>query len=418
MTSERFRPRLRLGAFALVVVVVSGLVAWAVFSGTLVQDRADLSGTSPPPREVPTSQVGLKPVAKVWVPLPAALAGLAATQQVGTQPANRRLASSSPVQAAEPEGEVCGLGNAAAGSAEATALSKLSAERDTAAAARLFALMAQSPDAAVRAAAQLGADQREALAMAAQQTRDPVIYAFARQACSRAGPQPAACAMLSPHRMAALDPQNVVPWLWVAEEATRVGNAQGVEEAVYRASLATESRLREYAFAVFALSSIPADWPTWDAVFASAQVLQIHAALSLPSYLPMVKVCSAERTRDANVRQTCDRLAQVLVEKGDTLVDHGIGRRLGERAGWPADKVELLNARRAAYTKASLDGDTLASGSGHGPCGQLVRNVQLALAHARDGERAYAQARLAESGTTDADMLLQYRKGRAASAPR
>jgi hypothetical protein len=38
--------------------------------------------------------------------------------------------------------------------------------------------------------------------------------------------------------------------------------------------------------------------------------------------------------------------------------------------------------RHAAYMKAALDGDSLASGSGHGSCGQLVRNVELALAHA------------------------------------
>jgi hypothetical protein len=388
------------------------------FSGVRhAPDRA-VRSELPASGKVVASPVASNPAVKDLAPLPPAMATLAAPHWAIADPRRPAPGGSTDGQRAEPEGEVCGLGNAPSGSAEAASLSKVAEVRDADAAARLFALMAQSPDVATRAAAQLGSDQRASLAMAAQQTRDPVVYAFAQQACSRPGTQPAACALLSPYRMASLDPLNVVPWLWVAEEASRVGNDQSVVEAVYRASLAKESRLREYAFTSLALSAIPANWPTWDAVFASAHVLQIHAALRLPSYLPMVKYCSAEHARDVNVRQTCDRLAQVLVERGDTLVDHGIGRRLGERAGWPTDKVELLDARHAAYKRLALDGDTLASGSGHGSCGQLVRNVQLALAHARDGELLYAKARLAESGTTDSETLLQYRKGQAASSPR
>jgi len=291
--------------------------------------------------------------------------------------------------------------------------------RSAEAAARLFGLMAGSPNPVVRAAALLGADQREALAIAARQTGDAAVYAFALQACSREGAQPAACAQLSPLRMAALDPLNVVPWLWVAEEAEASGNAQGVAEAVHRASLAVGSRLREYAFADLALSAIPVDWPTRDVALASAHVLRIHADLRLPSYLAVFNHCSLENARDFNVRQTCDRLARVLVERGDTIVDMGIGRRLGERAGWPTETLELLEARHTAYKRFALDFDTPAAGSSQGSCGQLLRNVQKVLGHAREGEMHYARGRRAELGITDDQALLEFRKLRqAASAPR
>lgn len=346
------------------------------------------------------------------------MADLGTRRKEGAAPGPSEPRGSTETAVAEPRGEVCGLGSAPPGSAEAASLARLATARDAEAAARLFALMARSQDPATRAAAQLGSDQRGELAMTAQHTQDPIVYALAQQACSRQGVRPEACGQLSPLRMAALDSLNVVPWLWVAEEANRVGNAQGVVEATYRASLAKESRLREYAFTQLALSSIPDDWPTWDAVFASAYVLQVHAELRLPSYLPMVAYCSAENARDVNVRQTCDRLARVLVESGDTLVDHGIGRRIGERAGWPAEQVELLEARHAAYRKLALDGDTLASESGHGSCRQLLLNVQVALAHARDGELPFARARLAESGVTDAEALQQFRMRPVASSPR
>jgi hypothetical protein len=100
----------------------------------------------------------------------------------------------------------------------------------------------------------------------------------------------------------------------------------------------------------------------------------------------------------------------VLTERGDTLVDFGIGRRLGERAGWPPERVELNEARFEAFKQTQTDGDLLASGlaSANG-CDGLRRSLQLAFAHARVGERAYAQAELARTGMTDAEMLRRYR---------
>lgn len=354
-------------------------------------------------------------------PLPPALASLANLSAPRTATAAAaRDTPGAPAEAAagDSRGEVCGLGTAAPGSPEAAALAAQAAQRDEAAAERLFASMARSPLAAVRAAALFGSDQRDALAREAQHTRDPVVYALAWQACSRTGQKPAGCGALSAHRMAELDPQNVVPWLWVAEEASRAGNGQGVAEAVYRASLATISRLREYDFTALALAALPADGPHWENVFASAQVLQRHAAISLPSYLPVMQHCSAEQTRDANVRETCGRLAQVLVESGDLLVDHAIGRRLGERAGWPAERLQLLEARQAAFRRLGLDGDTLAAGAGHGPCGQLARNIRSALTHSLQGERASMVAALAAAGITDETLLLQHRRRTEEARPR
>lgn len=412
-----FRLKKWLGIGSLLLVVVLGLVAVEFSAGPGAsqvpehqQRQSSDTGMARP--ALPGALVTALP------PPPAALASLATLQRAAQAPGHSTPGHGIDAQPAEAEGEVCGIGQAPPRSPEATTLAKEADARSGEAAARLFALMANSADPAVRAAGQLGTDQREALAMSARRSSNATVYAFAMQACSRMGVRPAACAQLSSHRMAELDPLNVVPWLWVAEEASTSGNEQGVVEAVYRASLATESRLREFAFADLALSAIPADWPTRDAVLASAKVLRIHADLLLPSYLAMVKQCSAENARDFNVRQTCDRLARVLVEHGDTIVDHGIGRRIGERAGWPAETVELLEARHAAYKRFALDGDALAAGSTHGACGRLLRSVQVALSHARHGEMLYARTRLAEMGVTDAEALLEFRKLRqAASSP-
>ena len=102
-----------------------------------------------------------------------------------------------------------------------------------------------------------------------------------------------------------MDPDNVIPWLHVAGEAVQRKDAGGAAEALYRASLANTSRVREFAFADLALSALPADWPALDAMRASAKVLEIHASLALPAYLR--RSSTARRTEWPT--RTCSRPA-------------------------------------------------------------------------------------------------------------
>ncbi len=308
--------------------------------------------------------------------------------------------------------DYCGLGVAAAGSPAAKTLAQQAAAQAQAAGERLFNGMRQSSDPRTRAAAQLALDEKDALADTARLTRDPTVYALAVQACSRgaADARTAACGALSAGQMAQLDPGNVVPWLHVATEALVRGDLGGVAEATHRASLARESRLREYAFADLALSAIPPEWPPRDAMLASARVLEIHASLALPSYLAVVKRCAKERMADSNLQQTCDRLARVLTTQGDSLVDYGIGRRLGEWAGWTADVVEAHNARFEAFKQTQTDGDALAASVPVATgCNALGRGVRLAYAHAHLGERAFAESELLRTAVDDAEILRRYR---------
>lgn len=126
-----------------------------------------------------------------------------------------------------------------------------------------------------------------------------------------------------------------------------------------------------------------------------------------------------------NLQQRCERLAHVLMDRGDTLIDYGIDRRLGERAGWPAELVELHNARFEAFKQTLSEGDTLAPKfASSSACHSPRRDVRLAFAHARHGECAYVQAEVARRGLSDASMVARYRidlqrnaPARAASAP-
>jgi hypothetical protein len=318
---------------------------------------------------------------------------------------------------------ICGIGAAPADSDAAKVLVQQFNDQTGRAAQRLFSLMRASPDPVVRAAGQLGLGDRLALADAARQTADPAVYAMALQACRRgdAATIPASCGMLGAGQMARLDPLNLVPWLEVANEAAARNDAGGVAEATYRASLAEVSRLRDFRFADLALSAIPDDWSPREVMLAQAKVFDIHISLTLPSYLAVVRYCGKEMMHDANRRETCQRVARVLTAHGETLVDYGIGRRIGEWAGWPAEVVEAHEARFEAYKASLVDGDTLASeNTTLSGCGALQRGVQTAFAHAHEGELSYLDGEVARLGWSDADILARHRAAKrapAASAP-
>jgi hypothetical protein len=405
-------------AGALVIVLMIAVVGWQASQPAMPTVTMT---SAPPDRSAPVVSVPSRGVAPeplppaataVSVPVPAAIDPTAAWATLRSPPAR--------------SGEVdfCGIGRALVDTPEAKAMAQQASDTAQNAAQRLFASMDRSVDPRTRAAARLARDERDALALTARQGSDPAVYAMAMQACLRGGPAPAspACAALSSEQMARLDPDNVVPWLHMAVQAAQRQDAQGVAEAVYRASLAHVSRQHEFAFADLALSALPPDWPARDAMLASAKVLEIHASLALPSYIPVVQYCAKERMHDANLQQTCDRLARVLMERGDTLIDFGIGRRLGERAGWPADVVELNNARMQAYVKTLSDGDTLASSAPTATgCDALRQGIRTAFEHARYGERASVQEKVRQAGLGDAAMLERLRQAQrpqSGSAPR
>jgi hypothetical protein len=407
-------------AGALVLVLVIALVGWQ--ASRPPTPALTIAAAAPVPPTLAASAPGRSvtpgalPPATTAAPSPAR----AAIDPTATWAALR----SPPLRAGEVE--FCGIGRALADTPEAKAMAQQATDAAQSAAQRLFALMDRSADPRTRAAARLARDERDALALTARQGSDPAVYAMAMQACLRGGPTPASppCAALSAEQMARLDPDNVVPWLHVAVQAAQRQDTQAVAEAVYRASLAHVSRQHEFAFADLALSALPPDWPAADAMLASAKVLEIHTSLTLPSYIPVVQYCARERMQDANLQQTCDRLARVLMERGDTLIDFGIGRRLGERAGWPVEVVELNNARMQAYVQTLSDGDTLAANAPSATgCDALRQGVRTAFEHARYGERASVQDKVRAAGLSDATVLERWRQAQrertpAASGPR
>lgn len=264
------------------------------------------------------------------------------------------------------------------------------------------------------------ADAREALqwlARLARESRDPVVYAMAVDSCRALTPdrgQGGECRAVSGWEWARLDPRNAVPWLGVARLAQTKDDRQSERVAMQRASGSGEVVWHVASVADRLLDAIPQD-----AAPATRAVLA-HEARSIGFHLGGVvspaRYCTAEAMRDRGTRQTCEKLAQLMIDRGTGLHDIATARQIGEAAGWPEARVDGL---RQEVEK--LDRVITAEQRGtYGAlsCGALQRQQDWArrvramgeVAAARDLVRSPAHAQLRE----DAGIR---RAGSAASSP-
>ena len=73
-----------------------------------------------------------------------------------------------------------------------------------------------------------------------------------------------------------------------------------------------------------------------------SQLLGIYAALPAPTYLAVGNACSPDNMADSTRRQLCVDLATMMTERSKSLNEHSLGTVIGERGGWPADRVQRL----------------------------------------------------------------------------
>jgi hypothetical protein len=192
------------------------------------------------------------------------------------------------------------------------------------------------------------------LVLLAIETDDPAIYALAIGQCRdwdsggyamAAGP----CEGLSWEHWANIDPDNAIPWLWIAAQAEYAGDQQGVEEALAKAS--TAAGIQEYGSALseLAMGALPHDVSPLDKAVAGAEVISI-----VPGGVPLaiVSLCSVTSIQQPLRKERCSTIATVLAKQGSTLIDLALASRLADWLGFPQDtrtalSTEWRNARAA-----------------------------------------------------------------------
>jgi tetratricopeptide (TPR) repeat protein len=238
---------------------------------------------------------------------------------------------------------------------------------------------------------------------------DPAVYGLAVSMCGRyIGTDAAgACQQISLQRWAQLDPDNAVPWLFLAA-AAQASHDTGAEADAF-SHAAKAHKVDSYGDSLFAFAEpeLPQDVTPLARSYFAIEVIGVEAALWAPQYGAVNQHCSREAMQDSNVRQQCDSLAQLLVRNGTTLLDLGLGRNIGARAGWSSERVNELaqqqDALRQAITQLSpSDDDKLWT------CDAVSRMNAYMSQRVRLGELGAAREVLERSGETDEAMHQKY----------
>lgn len=208
-------------------------------------------------------------------------------------------------------------------------------------------------DLAAAAAERGGSRWRDALAQVAVRTADPAVYGYAVQACrsSQGGMRGGPCQQVSLEHWARLDERNGVPWLFVADAARARNDAAGVADAIQRAAQADHLRFHGHSLVQALLASPPRELSPAQAALLTHDVVNMQLGWTPPSHQATLRHCS-DGAQNPGVRDTCRQLAELMVRRPATVLDLNTGIALGERAGWPADRVRSLRDGASALRTA------------------------------------------------------------------
>lgn len=187
------------------------------------------------------------------------------------------------------------------------------------------------------------------LVLLAAETGDPAIYSLAIGQCRDAGNDMAAgpCQGLSWEHWADIDPDNGMPWLWIAAKADRAGDQQGVEEALAKASAASRIEAYGSTLSALALGALPGDSAPLEKAVAGADVISIFP---VGTPFEIMSLCSATAIQQTLRKQECSAIATTLAKQGSTLIDLALVSSLADRLGFPPEtraalRAEMKNAR-------------------------------------------------------------------------
>ena len=253
------------------------------------------------------------------------------------------------------------------------------------------------------------------LARLALASQGPVAYALALVGC-QLNRDDGTCAQLSLARWSQLEPDNAVPWLHLIGETAARKDEVALSAALLQAARAKTSDA--HWSLVLTMAEHPAARKLAEAprlVYLS-QLLGVYAAFPTPPYAAVSEACATDRMADPARRQACLDLATTLTERSSSLLEFSLGTVIGERGGWPPERVRRLREEaEAIYFVGQLDwvADDVHS------CGFLERLEARTKELSTMGELPAARRKLAASDRPVAALAQDWRElqRRRSSAP-
>jgi hypothetical protein len=205
-----------------------------------------------------------------------------------------------------------------------------------------------------------------------------------------------------------MDNDNAVPWLLLAGKA-RARNDMTVEAAAF-SQAARANRADAYNFSLYAYaeSELPTDVTPLERWYLTIEVLGIESATGSLQYGAALKHCSADSMQDRDVRDQCGALAELLVDKGTTLGDFGVGIAIGDRAGWAKARVAKLAEERDALMQTGMQ--VTPTDNDLWTCDGVSRGNACMGQWARGGEMHAARDLLDRSGETVSALAEKHRE--------
>jgi len=143
-------------------------------------------------------------------------------------------------------------------------------------------------------------------------------------------------------------------------------------------------------------------------------VIGIEAAW-VRHYTAIASACKGSALADANRRQTCSKIAELMVERSDDRVDQHVGLTLGDELGWSNDRVDRLRGESQAYSRA--EAQTRHSNEDF-DCTTVRRDLDFVRSQSDIGEVEKQRRWIAASGRTADSFVVDGRKQREESAQR
>lgn len=241
-----------------------------------------------------------------------------------------------------------------------------------------------------------------AAAKAAAEGTDGRAYGMAWLACqsntgTKAAPDAsAACGALNIERWAQLEPDKAGPWLAMLAEAQSRGDRAQAVTAMHRAGMAREMVSGWGWLTNQVMSSLPEALPEGGELALLGEISGRQALLiGFHHGQGVMRYCSADALADANTRQQCEQVAQVMMARSGNFVDLTLGSRIGERLGLPPERMPVTRARLDAAQRHVQDA---LGGLAERPLCDISR---LMIRQIRDG------ARLGELQAAEAAMKSQ-----------
>jgi hypothetical protein len=255
-------------------------------------------------------------------------------------------------------------------------------------------------------------DAQSALLRLATTTTDADAYALGMFLCTANGGGLAsgACDQLSYAQWARIEPDNAVPWLYLAQEAEGHRDAAAVEAALNRASRARYSDPHSDQLSRLIASDATAALRPGIQDDLAGSLLSYQGGMPHPNLSVVIRYCARELPANPARAQACGDLAATLIERSRTPIEVLAGGRVAERVGWSDPRLarfrDEADAMRWEVMKLRLEPNARTNGSGCDLALQLRRDMAL---QAQVGEAGLLREQMSAGGGTVAQAAERWR---------